>query len=194
MQTFPKFEGVWTHDFGSDPSLIWSSIWQAKCSADAGTMKDEVSRDTACCKKQVLGGGSWLHRKGECRKAGSCSCTEGPSSHRPCGAHFTGEKTSCFGSCSACPPRWASCSRPYSLPDTKTLSSSGTKLPRNWDFDAAACVTALNNPAWLLPSQALCSDLAEPITGCQESFHTRFSEAFRCLRMHRDVYRDLPWE
>lgn len=83
-----------------------------------------------------------LHRKGECGKAGSCSCMEGSSSHHPCGAHFKGEKTSCFGSCSACPPCWSSCSHPYSFPDTKPLSSSGTKLPRNWDSHAVACVTA----------------------------------------------------
>lgn len=45
----------------------------------------------------------------------------------------------------------------------------------------------LHSTLWLLPSQAPCPELAEPITGPQESFHARFSKAFRCLRMHRDA-------
>lgn len=64
MQTFPKSEGVWTRDFGSDPSLIWSSIWQAKCCANTGTMKNEVSCDTACWKKRFLRGGSRVVQEG----------------------------------------------------------------------------------------------------------------------------------
>jgi len=126
MQTFPKFEGIWTQDFGSDPPLIWSNIWQAKCCANTGTVKDEVPCDTTRWKKCLPHGCTGTGNEGELestaaqRKPAPAMSPVGLASQEG----NKGDKTTCFGSHSTCPPCWPSCSCPYSV-------GTQAQLPRN---------------------------------------------------------------
>lgn len=83
------------------------------------------------------------HRKGECREAGICSCTEGHSSHHPYGAHFKGER----------PPDWIHVVLVLPAdPLVPTLLFQGLKQSQDTDAKETVSGTGVCVPALLVCS------------------------------------------
>lgn len=106
------------------------------------------------------------HRKGERRKRGSCSCTEGPGSHHPRVLTAKGRRPPASVHVALVLPADPLVLAPVLLPRPKPRPARGHNCPATGSLGSGPCHCTQG----LLPRQPLCPELAQPITGAKQSF------------------------